>query len=64
LYVADQALKARFNPLVLDVNRAFSADVFCAMLAWGVAPRLSVSVAPLALNTSFATANALQLSPV
>jgi hypothetical protein len=44
----DQALKARFNPidefstrkneLVLDVNRAFSAGVLCAMLPWDVAP--------------------------
>jgi hypothetical protein len=60
----NRALKARFNPgdavlspkkPVSDVNRAFSAGVFlpCPL---GRRPRLTVNVAPLALNTYVAVA--------
>src|SRR5712664_3931883 len=55
----NEALKARFKPvdaplipnkLVSDVNRAFSAGSFLPCLL-GRRPRLTVNVAPLALNT-------------
>jgi hypothetical protein len=59
--VDDQALKARFNPLdvfvalknelVLEMNPAFSAGAFLCHAPLGRCPRLTVSVAPLALNT-------------
>ena len=47
------ALKARFNVLALEVNRAFSAYfLWMGSKSWGVVPQAGIEAAPSALNTS------------
>jgi hypothetical protein len=41
--------------LVAEVNRAFSAEWAGRLNTWGVAPRLGIDFAPLALNNLIAS---------